>query len=214
MADTHENRRKNLRNWFSGGPFPAKDKSYFSQLLSGSAPFGEKAARRIERDYSMPDLFLDAEPANQQTSATVQSATEVIHRWDWGGSMGVGLLLPEQPGVIESWEVSHDWLRLNVRGHPTAHNLAIVTGFGDSMRPLFNPGDPLVIDTSVTTVDHDSIFFFRVGREGFIKRLQRVPGQGIIAISENKSYRDWVIGPEMDFEVFGRVIKIWRGDEF
>jgi phage repressor protein C with HTH and peptisase S24 domain len=92
--------------------------------------------------------------------------------------------------------------------------LAVVTGFGDSMKPLFNPGDPLLVDTGVRAVEFDAIYFFRIGEEGFIKRLQRVPGEGLIAISENKSYKDWVIREGMDFEVFARVVKVWRGEDF
>jgi len=137
-----------------------------------------------------------------------------ISRYDTGGSMGAGTVLRDQPGVIERLDVSHEWLEKNVRGHTTAKNLCVVTGFGDSMRPMFNPGDPLIVDAGVKTVEFDAVYFFRVGDEGFIKRLQRVPGTGLLAISENQAYRDWLIKPEMDFEVFGRVLKVWRSEDF
>ena len=128
--------------------------------------------------------------------------------------MGAGLELRDQPGIIQSWNVNREWLQKNVRSFSAANNLCIVTGFGDSMRPMFNPGDPLIVDTGVKSVDFDAIYFFRVGSEGFIKRLQRVPGQGLLAISENRAYRDWVIDSTMSFEVFGRVLKVWRSEEF
>ena len=128
--------------------------------------------------------------------------------------MGDGLMLRDQPGVIQSWRVSPEWLDKNVKNATAAKNLCIVTGFGDSMRPLFNPGDPLIVDRGIRSVDFDAIYFFRVGPEGFIKRLQRIPGMGLTALSENKSYKDWIIEPSMDFEVFGRVLKIWRGEDF
>ncbi len=137
-----------------------------------------------------------------------------IPQFKTGGAMGNGVVLRDQPGIIKSWQVSAEWIQKNVRNFTAHKNLAIVTGFGDSMRPLFNPGDPLIIDTGVTTVDFDSIYFFRVADEGFIKRLQRVPGEGLVAISENKGYRDWTIREGMDFQVFGRVIKVWRGEDF
>lgn len=139
---------------------------------------------------------------------------EIPQYSDLGGSMGAGLLLRDQPGEIHGWRVTSEWINKNVKNYTAAQNLRIVTGFGDSMRPLYNPGDPLLVDAGVKTVDFDSIYFFRIGDEGFIKRLQRVPGQGLLAISENKSYRDWVIKPEMDFEVFARVIKVWCGSDF
>lgn len=130
------------------------------------------------------------------------------------GAMGNGLILRDQSGVIESWHVSAEWLNKNVKVHSGVKNLVIVTGFGDSMRPMFNSGDPLLVDAGVTSVEFDAIYFFRVGNEGFIKRLQRIPGDGIRAISENKGYEGWTIKPDMDFQVFGRVLKVWRGEEF
>ncbi len=79
-----------------------------------------------------------------------------IPQFDTGGAMGVAaLVLQDQPGVIQSWKVSPEWLRKNVKGYNSAKSLCIVTGFGDSMRPLFNPGDPLLVDISVNTVDFE-----------------------------------------------------------
>jgi transcriptional regulator with XRE-family HTH domain len=130
-----------------------------------------------------------------------------------GGAMGRGILLRDQPGEIHNWEVTADWVTKNVRNFTSIENLAIVTGFGDSMHPMYNPGDPLLVDTGIKTVDFDGVYFFRVGDEGFIKRLQRVPGEGLIAISENKAYRDWTVKAEMDFEVLARVLKTWCGAE-
>ena len=128
--------------------------------------------------------------------------------------MGGGLLLRDQPGIIRGWSVSQEWISKNIKSHTGAGNLCIVTGFGDSMKGMFNSGDPLVLDQGIKTVDFDAVYFFRVGEEGFIKRLQRVPGRGLVVISENKKYESWVIDSRMDFEVFGRVVKAWQGEDF
>lgn len=138
----------------------------------------------------------------------------VIRQYRTGGAMGSGVLLRDQPGVINSWHVSPEWIQKNVRNITSPANLAIVTGFGDSMKGMYNPGDPLLVDTGVRTVEFDGVYFFRIGEEGFIKRLQRVPGEGLLAISENKAYRDWTIKDGMDFEVFGRVVRVWEGSDF
>lgn len=148
--------------------------------------------------------ILETEPAQRVIS---------IRQYDCGGRMGhAGLILSDQPGVIKGWNVSDDWLRLNVRGFINSNDLCIVTGFGDSMKPLFNPGDPLLVDTGVKTVSIDGCYFFRIGEEGFIKRLQRIPGDGIRAISSNSDYEPWTIRADMDFEVLGRVLKVWTSD--
>ena len=137
-----------------------------------------------------------------------------IKQFETGGAMGAGVLLRDQPGVIQSWSVSPEWVQKNIHNITSPKNLAIVTGFGDSMRPMFNPGDPLLVDRGITTVAFDGIYFFRVGDEGFIKRLQRIPGVGMRAISENKAYESWDIREGMDFEVFARVVKVWKGEDF
>lgn len=140
-----------------------------------------------------------------------------IPRFDTGGAMGAGVELRDQPGVIQSLRVSQEWLHRNVRHYTAANKLCVVTGFGDSMRPMFNPGDPLLVDLGVEKADIDGVFFFRVGNEGFIKRLQRIPsarGLLIRAKSENPKYDAWDITEGMDFEVFGRVLKVWRSDDF
>ncbi|CAJ9926211.1 phage repressor [Burkholderia pseudomallei] len=131
--------------------------------------------------------------------------------------MGNGLELRDQPGVIETLRVNQEWLSKNLRNFTSVENLAIVTGFGDSMKPMFNPGDPLIVDVGVRVVEYDAVYFFRVGDEGFIKRLQRIPtedGLMLRAKSENPSYDTWDITPRMSFEVFGRVLKVWRSEDF
>jgi phage repressor protein C with HTH and peptisase S24 domain len=79
------------------------------------------------------------------------------------------------------------------------------------MLGMYNPGDPLLVDRGITKCDVDGVYFFRVGEEGFIKRLQRIPGQGVIVISENPKYRDWTITPDMDFQVLAKVLIAWNG---
>lgn len=145
-----------------------------------------------------------------------QKGTDVlIPQFNTGGAMGGGLVLRDQPGVIQSWRVTPEWVQKNVRSYSAQQNLCIVTGFGDSMKPMFNPGDPLLVDIGIKVVEYDAIYFFRVENEGFIKRLQRIPGEGLRVLSANRdNYEPWTVKPDMDFEVFGRVLKVWRSEEF
>lgn len=150
-----------------------------------------------------------------ENKADSRSADITINQYnEIKASMGVGILLRDQPGQITKLSVNEEWLNKNVPFNSGKQNLAIVTGFGDSMRGMFNSGDPLLIDTGVKTLDYDGVYFFRVGSEGFIKRLQRIPGDGIRAISTNKEYESWTITKDMDFEVFGRVLKVWNSEDF
>lgn len=149
--------------------------------------------------------------------ASVNEKTDVVIRqYQTGGAMGHGVVLEEQPGIIKEWRVSDDWLRLNVPHFTAKKNLAIVTGFGPSMKPMFNPGDPLLVDGGITTADSDGVYFFRIGTAGFVKQLQRIPqGRGIIlrAKSYNPLYDPFDITPDMDFQVFGKVLTVWRSEQ-
>jgi phage repressor protein C with HTH and peptisase S24 domain len=200
------------------GKLISRKPNQVSDLLSGRASFGEKVARSIEEAAGLPRDWLDRLDEGSEIPAPTPSSDAVdvtIPQYDTGGAMGaVGLVLRDQPGMIRSWHVTPEWIAKNVHSITSPRHLAVVTGFGDSMRPLYNPGDPLLVDTGVKSVDFDGIYFFRVGNEGFVKRLQRIPGIGLRAISENKAYESWDIKDGMDFEVFARVVKVWKGEDF
>jgi len=160
------------------------------------------------------DSFRTVKPNIPTQLPTTSSGILIQQYTDVSGSMGDGITLRDQPGQITEWMVTPEWLNKNIPANTGNKNLRIITGFGDSMRGMFNSGDPLIVDIGVTTVEYDAVYFFRVGNEGFIKRLQRVPGRGLMAISENKAYESWAINDDMDFEVFGRVLKAWQSEEF
>jgi hypothetical protein len=155
-------------------------------------------------------------PAVRRKSPAIDTDL-TIPQYAAGGAMGNGLVLEDKPpGLIKSWRVDEEWLRLNVRHHTGVANLCIVTGFGPSMRGMFNPGDPLLCDRGVTTVDVDGVYFFRVGEHGFIKMLQRIPttsGLVIRAKSKNPDYDPFDISEGMDFQVFAKVLTVWKSEQ-
>jgi phage repressor protein C with HTH and peptisase S24 domain len=183
--------------------------------LAISQATGINHAWLISGRGSMLDGKQPAELEQPLNRLKIQIEDEIIvNQFDTGGAMGHGVLLRDQPGVIKQMVFNREWLGKNIKHFTNEANLCLVTGFGDSMRGMYNSGDPLIVDKGVTTVEFDGVYFFRVGDEGFIKRLQRVPGQGLIAISENKAYRDWTIDGKMDFEVFGRVLRAWHSEDY
>lgn len=210
--------------------------AYLSQILNGAKSstgtprsVGSKLARKIEEAFGKPIGWMDQEGNTVLKDDLIgQAHSLVVHSFqkssdefvtinqyqEVGASMGVGVLLAEQPGQITSWNVTKEWLAKNIPANTGSGNLSIITGFGDSMKGMFNPGDPIVIDTGIKACKHDGVFFFRVGDEGFIKRLQRIPGKGIKVISTNPEYESWTITPDMDFQVLGKVLKVWESTEF
>lgn len=209
-----------------------KDGSYVARLFyppdkKGGKGIGLDIMEACNKAFALPHGFWDSHPDEFLTASEslIQSAHPlqnessdvVIRQFETGGSMGRGLVLAEQPGVIKEWRVSDRWAHENVHRITSTKNLAIVTGFGPSMQPLFNPGDPLLVDRGITRADVDGIYFFRVGEEGFVKQLQRIPtSHGLIlrAKSYNTLYDPFDISEGMDFQVFARVVKVWKGEEF
>lgn len=197
---------------------------------SGAKNMGEKIARKLEQSMNKPHLWFDTEyeeklgelsqgklsVGEKSYSYSKKPLTDVIiSQYDTGGKMGKGgLILNDSAGEITTFAVNHEWIKNHIKEYTSLHNLKIVTGFGNSMVGMFNPGDPLLIDVGVKTVEFDSTYFFRVGNEGFIKILQRIPGQGIRVVSKNKDYESWTINQTMDFEVLGRVLKVWKSEDF
>jgi hypothetical protein len=211
-----------------------KDPSYVARLFYPSTKPGAKGVgleimKACNSAFALPLGFWEMTPEEADAALDgndliIPSSLPIanddgsieIEQFDTGGGMGHGLVLQDQPGVIRRWVVTPDWLRLNVHRITSPRNLAIVTGFGDSMRPLFNPGDPLLIDRGILRPDIDGVFFFRVDDQGYVKRLQRIPtpkGMIIKAKSDNPQYETFEIVKGMDFEVYGRVVKAWRGED-
>lgn len=206
--------------------FCGVSESLVAQWFSGRTGLGQKPLKALSRTHFSLDWIVEGklpkyrknEPINASESVDVSvhdkpDIIEIPQYRDIGGAMGGGVTLRDQPGAIQGWRVTPEWISKNIKSHTGAPNLCIVTGFGNSMQPLYNPGDPVIVDRGVKTVDADATYFFRVGNEGFIKILQRIPGEGIRVISKNKDYETWTIKPDMDFEVFGQVLKAWCGTD-
>lgn len=207
--------------------------SYISRALKepgddGYKNIGEVTARKLEAGAKRIEGSLDLMPtafelviANAADASLRPAMPDdvEIRQFDAGGGMGSGrLLLDDQPGVIKSWRIDQDWLRLNVRNYTAVQNLCIVTGFGPSMRPMFNPGDPLLVDRGVREVVTDAVYFFRLGGHGYVRVLQRIPtseGTKLRAKAKSPDYDPFDIDLKtMDFEVLGKVLTVWKSEQF
>jgi len=243
MKDIDEIRRENLRliEQERGGLAEAArivnmSAAQFANLRDGAKdsktgkPRGmrKETARRIEEAAGKPEGWLDQEqqPSTLPPSPapSVNENEVVIVQYEVSGGMdtrGKLLLEAEPPGIIKSWKVDREWLQLNVRSYTSLANLCIVTGFGPSMKGMFNPGDPLLMDRGVNRVDHEGVYFFRVGDEGYIKILQRVPefnGPGFVlrVISKNKDdFPPYDISPKNPhLHIIGKILTVWKSEQY
>jgi hypothetical protein len=92
--DIQEMRRENLRKWVKANGTPPKEKSFFSQVLSGTAPIGERAARRLENDYGMGTGYLDRNPAETAISGNeLDEAIKLLALYRASSAVGRAFIL-------------------------------------------------------------------------------------------------------------------------
>lgn len=139
-------------------------------------------------------MFLDdvtLPPGLSRTIVKLDDRFVTIPRFDMAASMGPGIVVPEHLEVIQQLVVDREWIREQRLIHTGVPNLAIITGFGDSMLGTFSDGDPLMVDRGVNSMDKDGIYVFSVDGAAHIKRLQRIGGSRVKVISDNPTYDRW-----------------------
>lgn len=80
---------------------------------------------------------------------------------------------------------------------------------GDSMRPLIQPKDILIVDRSFDPVS-GCVAVVGVDGELYCKRLKWLEGGELILQCENPSYKDKKIQSEQEVQVFGVVTSVIR----
>lgn len=202
--NTTENRRERLRAWFADKVLPASEKSYLSQLMTGKASFGERAARRLENSYGMPKGFLD--DVNDDRLANQQSSNFKIEVLDVQASAGPGVINSEVIQTIRSIEYTNDHA-LQMFGGKQASQIKMITVDGDSMAGTIEVGDAIFVDVSKDYFTGDGIYVFLFKNHLHVKRLQMMPDH-LLVHSDNSEYADWAITEENEhkLKVIGRVL--------
>ncbi|WP_447590115.1 LexA family transcriptional regulator [Aquipseudomonas campi] len=142
----------------------------------------------------------------------VRPAMIEVPHLDNPGSMGRGMERKVDDRVIDHLTIDRAYLKSLV-SFSLAENLALITGYGDSMKPTFSDGDIMLVDRGVTEVKIDAVYVLAKNDELFIKRLQRRSDGSFLMISDNKAYEPESISDMDRFEVLGRVIYVWAGSK-
>lgn len=137
-----------------------------------------------------------------------------IDRFDVAGSMGPGTEPPDLHNIVDSMTLDAAWVRQNLV-YTAVENIKLISGRGDSMSPTIKNGDPLLVDVGITSVECDAIYFFLMGRQLQIKRIQRHL-DGLTILSDNDRYKPVEIAAEREEEltIFAQVIYGWNGQKF
>ena len=202
-----------------------KPQNFISRCLfepekNGAKTIGEDFAREIEEAFGLARYVLDA-PMETGGEQVNEAAADIekprqgdicIPQYDVRASMGPGQVAPkEYVETVRNITVRSEYLREQGIIYTHAENLAVITGFGESMGATFSSGDPLIVDKGITEVVVDGVYAFTLDGMLYIKRLQRLPKM-IRMISDNEAFPTYDIkGAELEsLVVHARVLLAWN----
>ena len=80
---------------------------------------------------------------------------------------------------------------------------------GDSMMPTIEGGDSLLVDHARKEIYDGKIYCVRIDGQLYAKRLQKIPPDTVVIVSDSPKYRSFEIDlrrcPDYDFEVIGEI---------
>jgi phage repressor protein C with HTH and peptisase S24 domain len=159
-------------------------------------------------------ISVEGLPAALAQKITSYRSVIDVPRYDVEGSMGPGTEPPEMNMVVEHMSLDANWVRQNLT-YTKIDNLKLISGRGDSMAPTIRSGDAVLVDSGVTTVEDDAIYFFLMRGKLQIKRIQRGL-DGLTIISDNTQYPaiDVPGDRESDITILAQIIYWWTGRSF
>lgn len=107
-----------------------------------------------------------------------------VEQLDGEADMGDGRVNDDYPEVVRSMDFTPAYIRSVVGFIPPPGRLVMVTGRGDSMLPVIQPGESLIVDTGVNTFDGDGIYLINTGNGQQVKGLQD-RGDAVYVVSAN-----------------------------
>lgn len=215
-----------------------KPQNFISRCLAsperkGAKTIGEDFAREIETAFGLQRYALDilgmmAEPVDDGSAENNKKEDNVlsadfsrsraslgeidIPQYDVRAAMGHGQVMPsDYIETIRHITVTTEYLRSQGVSYSQSSNLAVVTGFGESMNRTFASGDPLIIDRGINSVVTDGVYLFTLSGALLVKRLQILP-HGIRVISDNEAFPPYEIsGNDLrNLAIHARVLLAWR----
>lgn len=170
--------------------------SYVTRMLyptgkPGAKGIGEDSIEKIEEALRIPGYFSGKEEAPNRVAESVPvygSATDIpyvrVQQLDAEAGMGGEAVNEDYPEVIRAMDFTPTYIRSVVGFLPTPGRLVLVTGRGDSMIPIIQPGETLLVDSGVQTFDGDGIYLINTGNGQQVKGLQD-RGDAIYIVSAN-----------------------------
>jgi phage repressor protein C with HTH and peptisase S24 domain len=185
-----------------------RNSSYLQQFIRKGSPrrLEERDRRTLAQFFAVPESELGASQAISYAPAPAKP-----FRSDWvevprlaiGAAAGAGRVAGDE-APIDTFQFPRRWLR--EQGLGGGDQLSSIRVTGDSMFPLLNDGDEILVDLAQRSL-RDGVHVVRLGDALLVKRVARA-GQGrATLISENQVYPPVEVALD-ELEIVGRVV--WK----
>lgn len=183
IADSAGTTKGQVSQWQTEGKVqPENIKAHVVESISGVLAIRPRWLLYGEKPMRPPGT--GATPVS--TSATDVDYVRVVDK-GVEGDMGDGRINDDFPEVIRAVDYTQQYIRGLIGFVPPPGRLVLVTGRGDSMIPVINPGESLLVDTGVQSYDGDGIYLINTGNGQQIKALQD-RGDAVYVVSANPLY--------------------------
>ncbi|MBP8812344.1 MAG: helix-turn-helix transcriptional regulator [Laribacter sp.] len=133
---------------------------------------------------------------------------------DVEAAAGAGCNMLDFPEVVQRVNVLESWAGSTLGGDLS--RIKLISARGTSMQGTIENGDVLFVDATIRAYDGDGIYVIARGGDVQVKRLQKLHGDVLAIISDNRAYEsERLIGDEANSVVVcGRVLAAWSVRKF
>lgn len=184
-----------------------RNPSYLQQFIRKGSPrkLEEQDRATLARFLGVDEEELRETQDNSYVKAPRRDGGEwvAVPRLDLGAAAGAGRV-PGGEAAFDTFRFSRRWLA--EQGLECAQ-LSAIRVEGDSMEPLLNDGDEILVDCSPRPF-RDGIHVVRVGETLMVKRIASAGPGRVALLSQNLAYPPVEVAAE-EVEIIGRVV--WKG---
>lgn len=188
--------------------FLGRNPSYLQQFIRKGSPrrLEEDDRRKLAAFFGVAeDELREAQDKSYALSPKATDATEWVDvpRLDLGASAGPGQVAGGE-AAFDTFRFSRRWLAEQGLGDA---QLSAITVAGDSMEPLLNDGDEILVDCSPRPF-RDGIHVVRLGDTLLVKRVAQAGAGRLALLSQNLAYPPIEVAAD-EVAIIGRVV--WKG---
>jgi phage repressor protein C with HTH and peptisase S24 domain len=182
-----------------------RNPSYLQQFIRKGSPrrLEEEDRRKLAAFFGVAEEELRSAQDNSYALSPRLSEWVEVPRLDLGASAGPGRVAGDE-AAFDTFRFSRRWL--TEQGLDGAQ-LSAITVAGDSMEPLLNDGDEILVDCAPRPF-RDGIHVVRLGDTLLVKRVAQAGAGRLALLSQNLAYPPIEVAAD-EVAIIGRVV--WKG---